>query len=575
MFKRFSFKFKLIFLSFALSAVTVVVGTISYVGVNEVEKSYDEVVDGVMPKINLINNMYLSYRSVRINLRTLGIPGLSNAESDLAVKQTVEAIKQYEEYDKNYSKMPFKSGEKELYDDVHNSWLHFKGIGERALALHASGKSDDHEKLIKIFLEDCPQAAAKYMLSVDKIKGFHEANAKTFIAESKASGSRTNQSIMLIAGLSTILGLAVGIIFAISISKSITGVTEALAVSVVQVNSASSQIATSSQELSQSATEQAASLEQTASSLEEISAMIAKASESASSTAASSSESQQKAIQGKNSVDKMVVSMNEISESNQAIMKQIDESNQQMTEIVSVIQEIGNKTKVINEIVFQTKLLSFNASVEAARAGEHGKGFAVVAEEVGKLAEMSGSAAKEISDMLNNSIPKVEAIVLQTKTRVGVLIDQAKDKVDSGVDVAKQCSEILNGIVENVARVSELANEIAIANQEQTQGVLEINKAMAQLDSVTQQNASASEEAASAAEELSAQAGSLKNSVEELVETIQGTSSGQQSTRSNVEAHSHSVSRGPKLISVEKIERKKSTKDGGVPNRNDVGFREV
>lgn len=102
----------------------------------------------------------------------------------------------------------------------------------------------------------------------------------------------------------------------------------------------------------------------------------------------------------------MIHSITEISESNDRIMSQVADGNRKISEIVQVISEIGNKTKVINDIVFQTKLLSFNASVEAARAGEHGKGFAVVAEEVGNLAQMSGNAAKEISDMLNGSVSR-------------------------------------------------------------------------------------------------------------------------------------------------------------------------
>jgi methyl-accepting chemotaxis protein len=90
----------------------------------------------------------------------------------------------------------------------------------------------------------------------------------------------------------------------------------------------------------------------------------------------------------------------------------MNKSNDEISSIVKVIAEIGDKTKVINDIVFQTKLLSFNASVEAARAGEQGKGFAVVAEEVGNLATMSGKAAEEISSMLGDSMGKVELIVM-------------------------------------------------------------------------------------------------------------------------------------------------------------------
>ncbi len=289
-----------------------------------------------------------------------------------------------------------------------------------------------------------------------------------------------------------------------------------------QVGGSATDVAGSSQSLSEAATEQAASLEQTAASLEEITSMISKASDSAVLTAESSTESQRKAEDGHTAVDQMLTSMDEISQSNEAILAQISDSNRQMSEIVKVIQDIGNRTKIINEIVFQTKLLSFNASVEAARAGEHGKGFAVVAEEVGNLAQMSGNAAKEISDMLDASISKVEGIVEDTQKKVEILIQTGKEKIEAGVTVAKQSSEVLNEIVQNVSRVSGLAQEISQATKEQAQGVAEINKAMTQLDSVTQQNASTSQGAATSAQQLSTQAQALKISVDELMKVIRG-----------------------------------------------------
>lgn len=289
----------------------------------------------------------------------------------------------------------------------------------------------------------------------------------------------------------------------------------------------------------------------------------------------------------------MLNSMNEISQSNEAILAQVNEGNRQMTEIGKVIREIGNKTKVINEIVFQTKLLSFNASVEAARAGEHGKGFAVVAEEVGNLAQMSGNAAKEISEMLDGSILKVEGIVEETKTKVESLVLKGKEKVDNGVVVAKQCSSVLDQIVDNVSKVSELSRETSHANKEQAMGISEINKAMSQLDMSTQQNAAASEEAASASEELSAQANSLKAVADELIAVINGAGTVPSTFRgySETKTHMH-VSHGEKGPNIVHLKSKnkpfkkpldnvssadffKKTAGGDVVSRNDSGFEDV
>ncbi|RYF11734.1 MAG: hypothetical protein EOO40_02720, partial [Deltaproteobacteria bacterium] len=205
------------------------------------------------------------------------------------------------------------------------------------------------------------------------------------------------------------------------------------------VSLAADQILGSSTELSEAANQQAAAIQQTAASIDEVSAMVKKSADNAQQSQRVSQDSRKAAETGQQAVQDMIRAIGAISQSNAAIMSQVEEGNKQISDIAKVISEIGNKTKVINDIVFQTKLLSFNASVEAARAGEHGKGFAVVAEEVGNLAQMSGNAAKEIATMLDASITKVERIVQETRSRVDALVVEGKTKVEAGMKVAQTC----------------------------------------------------------------------------------------------------------------------------------------
>lgn len=263
--------------------------------------------------------------------------------------------------------------------------------------------------------------------------------------------------------------------------------------------------------------------------------MIEKASESAGEAASNAKYSHEKALEGREAVEAMINSMDEIKISNQSILEHIEESHREMNEITKVIEEIGEKTKVINEIVFQTKLLSFNASVEAARAGESGKGFAVVAEEVGNLAQMSGKSATEISNLLNESVLKVNKIVNDTKEKVRVLFSASSQKIENGVDVSQRCGDILTNIVEQVERVSLLSNEISQANFEQNKGVQEIKKAMDQLNNVTQMNSSDSEKTSDAASELESQSASLLGVVENLGIFLKGQNETQTSIHSNNE----------------------------------------
>lgn len=344
------------------------------------------------------------------------------------------------------------------------------------------------------------------------------------VAQAATGGAFITPSGYLIGAIT--LGAIFSLVLAIFLMKgsiaSLVAAVQRISQVSLEVSGSAEEVSGSSSSLSDASKEQAASLEETAASLEEITSMIAKASDNAQMTSETSAQSHKKAEQGRASVDHMLHSMDEISQSNEAILNQIKESNRQMFEIVAVIEEIGQKTKVINDIVFQTKLLSFNASVEAARAGEHGKGFSVVAEEVGNLAQMSGNAAKEITDMLDVSVRKVEGIVKDTQTKVETLILSGKEKVSTGVVTAKECSETLIQIVQNVSTVATLSQEISLASKEQSQGVDEINRAMSQLDTITQQNATTSVQAANAAEQLTGHAVTLKESVNELMAVISG-----------------------------------------------------
>ena len=183
---------------------------------------------------------------------------------------------------------------------------------------------------------------------------------------------------------------------------------------------------------------------------------------------------------------------------------------------------IADKTKLIDEIVFQTKLLSFNASVEAARAGEAGKGFSVVAEEVSKLAEMSGRAAQEIRTLLEQSNVRVESIISSTRGNVSKLVSEGEGKVILGVKTAEGCQRALDEINNDIEEMVNMSKQITEATKEQSLGVSEINSALEQIGLATNQNADASRQCSLAADELKIQVGNTHEVVNSLLEVIYG-----------------------------------------------------
>ncbi|WP_326498584.1 methyl-accepting chemotaxis protein [Catenovulum adriaticum] len=237
--------------------------------------------------------------------------------------------------------------------------------------------------------------------------------------------------------------------------------------SATTVASGADEIAQGNADLSQRTEEQASSLEETASSMEEMTSTVKQNAENASVANQLASDARNKATAGGAVVKRAVEGMGEI--------------NQASKKIADIIG-------VIDEIAFQTNLLALNAAVEAARAGEQGRGFAVVAGEVRNLAQRSAEAAKEIKNLIRDSVAKVE----------------------DGAALVNESGDTLSEIVDAVEKVSQMIADISVASNEQSSGIEQVNKAITQMDEMTQQNAALVEQASAAGESMSEQARAMK-----------------------------------------------------------------
>ncbi len=319
-----------------------------------------------------------------------------------------------------------------------------------------------------------------------------------------------------------LLALAVGYFLIQKITGKIIALADRLKESAEVTRNGSNTVKDASFQVSSATQEQASAIQETATTLEEISAMVVKSVDNAKNSSEQANNSFEIATEGKRTVEQMRQSMDDIRSSNKHIAEQIEHSNREIEGIIQVIQDISEKTKVINDIVFQTKLLSFNASVEAARAGEQGKGFAVVAEEVGNLATMSGNSSKEINELLEKSISRVGSTISETKKRVDTLIQEGHMKVDQGTRVAEKCETILDQIVSNVSSVKSLMGDVTVAAEEQSKGVKNISDAMNMLDITTQDNTKTVHQTANQSELLFKEADNLSDIILMLEEEVYG-----------------------------------------------------
>ncbi len=231
--------------------------------------------------------------------------------------------------------------------------------------------------------------------------------------------------------------------------------------------------------------EQASGVQETVSSLEEISATIESNSRHADNVEGLSKKSQQFVRSGKEISTEVLHSIKNVMVGNKQTVEVLAKQTEDIQRILEYIKEISGKTEVINDIVFQTKMLSFNASVEAARAGEHGKGFAIVAEEIANLANSSGHAAEEIATILNQSVKDVDTIVQESQASFGKISELNSKNITEAESKATESLKIFDNIVSTVDNAYESSAQVKLSSKEQASGVAGIFEAMKLIDSET------------------------------------------------------------------------------------------
>jgi X-X-X-Leu-X-X-Gly heptad repeat protein len=434
-------------------------------------------------------------------------------ESDAAKKQAQHvqrdaAQKELETAMSAYEKTITGADEAQLAQRIRSTWGDYFAMDKQLLEL---SEANNVAAANALAVGDSSTAFDASMDAIAKDVEFQTHGSDV----ARDSAASTYQTALISTGLSIALAVVIGIVIASVITRSITvpmqkavavaqtvangdltshidaqGKDEAaqllgalkhmnanLANLIGQVRSGSEtiatgagQIATGNTDLSSRTEEQAASLEETAASMEELTATVRQNTESAKQGNMLASNASEVATRGGDVVGRVVHTMREISD-----------SSAKVADIISTIEGIA----------FQTNILALNAAVEAARAGEQGRGFAVVAGEVRSLAQRAATAAKEIKELINESV----------------------DRVTTGTEQVDEAGRTISEVVSAVRRVTDLMGEIAAASNEQHKGIEQVNSAVVQMDQVTQQNAALVEQASAAAQSMAEQARSLRDAV--------------------------------------------------------------
>lgn len=416
------------------------------------EKTMTSVMDEKIPMIEALDSLSKSLtdvqESVAQNGISIGMEGIASLEA--SNKKVIEDFELVE------ATKGFSDSESKEFQEMKKTYASAYGVLSESFNGVVAG------------LDSLASVQGKLQQNNTEILGVNVwtdalKNKKNSDLRSSIHKANTGSERVVIAGIvMIILGIPFGMLFYITtrnVIRNLQKVSHSLNSAVTDVLNISSEASESSSRLAAASSEQAAAVTESVSSMDEMKSMLGQTVDHSGAALRSSEESYHEAASGQKVIDELRIAMLDI-----------ERAYEELEEVNRVVSSIRSKTNVINDIVFKTQLLSFNASIEAARAGQHGRGFSVVAAEVGKLAEVSGVAAQEIGKLLDQSTKKVAQIVQSTKF-----------KVESANQLSLKCATVFESITQRTGEARSMVDAITGAAAEQEAGIQQVSRAMLEM----------------------------------------------------------------------------------------------
>lgn len=442
-------------------ALTTAVG-VGLWGFSKISKTIQDLTEHQIPLTESIGKVEYNVTGIIKNVLAASATEDVN-EKNKSLDFAVKNVEQLDAELSSVSKHAMGKVNQEHLDNINKIWTADKPMLLKLI--DTIRKDEEQGKYLKIAV-GLELASKALLTNISKISDANRIFNSTLSTEAIREITNDKNLIFAITAIAYIGLISFGIYISSKVSKNLSIISDGIDKSGNYVNHASEELSAASQALASSQSESSASLEEVVASLEELSSVVRLNSDNAQQANSLSQKSKESVEMGAKEVGELIGSMNEIAHQSKKI------------------EEIIN---VIDDIAFQTNLLALNASVEAARAGEQGRGFAVVADAVRSLAQRSASAAKDISNLIKESVEKSE----------------------HGANLAAHSGTVLQEILVSVKKVADLNGEIAAGSREQSIGIDQVSKAMNQIDQSTQQNAATAEEVSASSDELKSQSSQL------------------------------------------------------------------
>ncbi|MFT3906358.1 MAG: methyl-accepting chemotaxis protein [Steroidobacteraceae bacterium] len=498
-----------ILLTIAVAAAALVaVGLVGNSQLQRVNQRMESIhADYFIPAVQL--SQLLSAQQESIGMATTAMAAHSRSATEAAFEKRVVNLEKMQKLWADYSSTIGSGTERDLADAVQADRA---GTQQQMSAVWALLRADKYEEAARLYVDKAEPQASDTIDALVKLIAFQSSDAQTGQQQAEASGVRAAWVMWAVIIGGAALAITLGVLLARSIvgdlqragdvarhiaqgrlandiqvdrndeigallqsladmDQRLTQIVERVRGGANAVSVASRQVAAGNSDLSARSQSQASALEETAASMEEMTSSVKH-------TAANAEQANQLALDARGRAD----------QGGQVVAQAVTA----MGEITKASHRISDIIGVIDEIAFQTNLLALNAAVEAARAGEQGRGFAVVASEVRSLAQRSATAAREIKELIGESVQRVAA----------------------GSRLVNESGQTLDDIVLAVKKLTDIVGEITVASREQAAGIEQVNGAVTQMDQNTQQNAALVEESSAASASLEDQACMLLREVE-------------------------------------------------------------